>query len=226
MKILLVDDVPDSSLRTKGLLLPLHYTVDIVATKGDLLYLLNHSHYDCVITEVVLRESNMLEICKEIRSRNLTIPIVIYSLITDHYTTISAFDAGADDVINKETDAREFIARLYAINRRKERPIALAISTYKNIQLNKRHMTVQLHGKDVALSPKEYRLLELLMEVPEKTFSRDEILEHIWDMYVDPYTNKVDVYINFLRKKLHQHCPVGEQYVQTIRGFGYRLAWK
>ncbi len=226
MKILLVDDVPESSLRTKALLTTLHYIVDIVTTKGDLVYLLSQSHYDCVITEVLMKDTNMLEVCREIRSRNLTIPIVILSTITDHYTTISAFDAGADDVINKATAPREIIARLYALNRRKEKPISLAISTYKGLKLNKRHRTVHIHESELELSPTEYRLLELLMEIPEKIFTRDEILEQIWDMYVDTYTNKVDVFINFLRKKLQNHCAAGEQYIQTVRGFGYRLACK
>lgn len=226
MKILLVDDSPESSQRTKDILIALNYTVDIVTTKRDLLYLLSNGHYDCVITEVVVKETDVLELSKEIRARSMTIPIIVYSLVTDHYTTIAAFDAGVDDVISKNADPREFLARLYAVNRRKDRPIELAIATYKNIKLNKRYRTVEIHGNNVALSPKEYMLLELLMEVPEKTFTRDEILEHIWDMYVDPYTNKVDVYVNFLRKKLQQHCQDSEHYVQTVRGFGYRLAWK
>lgn len=226
MKILLVDDVPESSLRTKALLTTLHYIVDIVTTKVDLVYLLSQFHYDCVITEVIMKETNMLEVCKEIRTRNLSIPIVVLSTLTDHYTTIAAFDAGADDVINKSTDPRELIARLYALNRRKEKPIALAISTYKGLKLNKRHRTVHMHENELELSPTEYRLLELLMEIPEKIFTRDEILEQIWDMYVDSYTNKVDVFINFLRKKLQNYSSPGEQYIQTIRGFGYRLACK
>lgn len=225
MKILLIDDT-DSAHDTKTLFIPVHYTVDVVANKADAIYLVNNSHYDCVITEMLVKETNGLEICREIRSRNLTIPIMVYSTMCDHYTKMAMFDAGVDDVVDKSTDPREFLARVYALGRRKERPMELAISTYKNLKINRRYKTVQLNDSFISLSPKEYQLLELLTQLPDKVFSRDEILEQLWDMHADPLTNKVDVYINFLRKKLLQHCTPQEKYLQTVRGFGYRLAWK
>lgn len=226
MKILFVEDEPEVAFSTKQQLADAHHSIDIVSRKDEVMYLLSTAHYDCLLLDLLLREENGLAICREVRARNFDIPILIYSILDDPYTKVLVLEAGADDMIGKQSHRREILARLSALTRRQTKPIAQTMLMYRNLRLDQKGKSVYLHDRLLLLSPKEYQLLHLLIQLPDKVFSRAEILESVWDMYADPFTNKVDVYMNFLRKKLKKHCLQGEQYLQTVRGFGYRLAWK
>lgn len=226
MKILFVEDEPEVAFSTKQLLADAHHNIDIVSRKEEVLYLLSTAHYDCLLLDLMLREENGLSICREVRARNYDIPILIYSILDDPYTKALVLESGADDMIGKNSHRREILARLNALTRRQAKPIVQSVMMYRNLRIDQKGKTVYLHDQIVLLSPKEYQLLYLLMQLPDKVFSRAEILENVWDMYADPFTNKVDVYMNFLRKKLKKYCQKDENYLQTVRGFGYRLAWK
>ena len=226
MKILFVEDDPEIAYRTKQSIADAHHTVDIVSRKDEVMYLLSTAHYDCLLLDLILKDENGLAICKEVRDRSLDIPILIYSILDDPYSKVLVLEAGADDMVSKSASYQELVARIHALSRRQIKPIAQTSSTYQNLFLDQKNKTVYLHDQLLELSPKEFQLLELLIQSPEKTCSRNEIIEHVWDMYVDPFTNKVDVYMNFLRKKLKAYCLADEKYLQTVRGFGYRLAGK
>ncbi|MBI4835734.1 MAG: response regulator transcription factor [Candidatus Abawacabacteria bacterium] len=226
MKILFVEDEPEVAYTLKRELADAHHVIDIASRKDEVFYLLGTTHYDCLVLDLILQETNGLAICREVRMRGHDIPVLIYSLLDDPYTKIVALESGADDMIGKNTHHRELLARLHALNRRKAKPIVHSLIMYRNLRLDEKNKTAYIHDHLLQLSPKEFQLLNLFLQLPEKVFSRSEILENIWDMYADPFTNKVDVYINFLRKKLQKHYHKDEQYLQTVRGFGYRLAWK
>ncbi len=226
MKILFVEDEPEIAFLTKKQLADHHHSVDIISRQDEALSLLNRTHYDCLVLDVILKESNGLEICRAVRQANIDIPILIYSILDDPYSKVLVLEAGADDMISKSAHPRELLARLHALTRRQSKPITQALIMYRNLKLDQKGKAVYLNDHLLQLSPKEYQIINLMMQLPDKVFSRAEILENIWDMYVDPFTNKVDVYMNFLRKKLYKHCNENEKYLQTVRGFGYRLAWK
>lgn len=226
MKILFVEDEPEVAYITKKQLADSHHSVDVVSRKEEVLYLLEKAHYDCLLLDLILKDENGLAICREVRACNLDIPILIYSILDDPYSKVLVLEAGADDMVSKKANPRELMARLQALMRRQSKPLAQAVIMYRNLRLDQKGKAVYLNENLLQLSPKEYQLLHLFMQLPDKVFSRSEILENIWDMYVDPFTNKVDVYMNFLRKKLNKHCKPDERYLQTVRGFGYRLAWK
>lgn len=226
MKILLVEDDAAAAITIKERLQRARHGVDIATTVDQALYSLKINYYDCIILDLIIGQNTGAEACRIIRTNNNSIPIIAYSILSDPYTKIIILEAGADDIIGKETQFSELLARIQAIVRRKSKTFSHHSFVFQNLKVDTLNKEVTLQGYCLTLSPKEYQLLEVLIQAPEKVFSRQEILERIWDMYVDPLTNKVDVYVNFLRKKLQQHMPAQEKYLQTVRGFGYRLAWR
>ncbi len=226
MKILLVEDDPESAISAKEALMKARHGVDIITDASQVLYSLKINHYDCIVLDLIIGENTGADICRQIRTNNDTISIIVYSVLKDPYTKVIVLEAGADDMVSKDTPFPEVLARIQVAVRRKSKTFAHHALTFQNLKLDTLSKEVTLQGYVVSLSHKEYQLLEVLMQTPEKVFSRQEILEQIWDMHVDPFTNKVDVYVNFLRKKLKQYTPDHEKYLQTVRGFGYRLAWR
>lgn len=226
MKLLLVEDDPQTAISIKEALKHACHSVDIVTTADKVLYSLKINHYDCIILDLIIGENTGADVCRQIRAHKENISIVVYSVLKDPYTKVIALEAGADDMVGKDIPLPELLARIQAAVRRKSKTFISHIFTFQNLKLDTASKEVSLQGYLLPLSPKEYQLLEVLIQTPEKVFSRQEILERIWDMHVDPLTNKVDVYINFLRKKLKAYTPAQEKYLQTVRGFGYRLAWR
>ncbi|OGC81422.1 MAG: hypothetical protein A2V81_04170 [Candidatus Abawacabacteria bacterium RBG_16_42_10] len=226
MKILLVEDDAKTAITVIEELKRACHSVDIATTADQALYVFKINHYDCIILDLIIGEHTGAEICRKIRISNRTIPILVYSVLKDSYSKVVLLEAGADDMIGKDSAFSELLARIQALVRRKSKIIADHALVFQSLKIDTLSKAVTLQGYSLHLSAKEYQLLEVLIQAPEKVFSRQEILERIWDMHVDPLTNKVDVYINFLRKKLGKYVPDQEKYLQTVRGFGYRLAWR
>ncbi len=226
MKILLVEDDPQAAVTIKEDLERARHAVDFTANVDQALYSLKINHYDCVLLDLIIGQNTGAETCHDIRLSNNNIPIIVYSVLSDPYTKVIVLEAGADDMVSKSTPFPELLARLQAVVRRKSKIFTHHAHTFQNLKVDTLRKQVTLQGSSLNLSPKEYQLLEILIQAPEKVFSRQELLERIWDMHVNPLTNKVDVYVNFLRKKLKVSMSVPEKYLQTVRGFGYRLAWR
>jgi DNA-binding response OmpR family regulator len=162
-----------------------------------------------------------VDLCKKIRNEGRQVPILILTARDTVEDKIQGLDVGADDYLTKPFSFDELLARLRALLRRPHRlkdKTVLECGTM-TMDLIKRRVVVE--GEEIALSQKEFSLLEYLLRHEGEVVSRTAIAEHVWDLHFDPMSNTIDVYINFLRKKF------GEKNIdfriETVRGTGYRL---
>lgn len=179
--------------------------------------------FSLIVLDLMLPGLSGLDVCRKMRSTGNQTPILVVSA-RDHETDrVLGLEVGADDYLVKPFGMRELVARTRALLRRSSTPNSLTqILSHGNLRLYPEECRVTRDGKEINLSPKEYRLLELFMQHPRRVWSRDKLLEHIWghDYFGDSKT--VDVHIRWLREKLEAN-PSEPVFLQTVRGFGYRF---
>ncbi len=179
-----------------------------------------------IVLDLMLPELSGLEVCRILRRERNETPIIMLTAKGEEIDRVIGLEVGADDYLVKPFSLRELIARIRALLRRSK--ISETDDTqpqmhqYDDLEMNLTEHKVTVRGKQVELSPKEFKILAMLMSAPNKVFSREELLEQVWglDFYGD--TKTVDVHIRWLREKIEKD-PSNPQYVQTVRGFGYRL---
>ncbi len=181
------------------------------------------SPYALVVLDLMLPGMSGLDVCRQLRASGDQTPILVVSA-RDHETDrVLGLEVGADDYLVKPFGMRELVARARALMRRSNTKAPMAqVLTHDNLKLYPEECRVTRDGKELSLSPKEYRLLELFMQNPRRVWSRDKLLEQIWghDYFGDSKT--VDVHIRWLREKLEAN-PSEPVHLQTVRGFGYRF---
>jgi two-component system phosphate regulon response regulator PhoB len=189
----------------------------------ELLQQQKETPYALVVLDLMLPGMSGLDVCRQMRAAGDQTPILVVSA-RDHETDrVLGLEVGADDYLVKPFGMRELVARARALMRRSNAKSAVAqVLTHKNLRLYPDECRVTRDGKELNLSPKEYRLLELFMQHPRRVWSRDKLLEQIWghDYFGDSKT--VDVHIRWLREKLEDN-PSEPVHLQTVRGFGYRF---
>lgn len=179
-----------------------------------------------IVLDLMLPELSGLEVCRILRRERNETPIIMLTAKGEEIDRVIGLEVGADDYLVKPFSLRELIARIRALLRRSK--ISETDDTqpqmhqYDDLEMNLTEHKVMVRSKQVELSPKEFKILAMLMSAPNKVFSREELLEQVWglDFYGD--TKTVDVHIRWLREKIEKD-PSNPQYVQTVRGFGYRL---
>jgi two-component system phosphate regulon response regulator PhoB len=181
--------------------------------------------FDLAILDLMLPGVNGLDLCRMIRHQNLTLPILILSAKASETDRVVGLEVGADDYLAKPFGMRELIARCRALLRRSRRAPtepAAAVLTYGDITLLRHELRVLVKEREVALSPKEFRILELFMGQPNRVWSREDLIDQVWgpDFVGDRKT--VDVHIRWLREKIEAN-PSEPRYIITLRGFGYRF---
>ena len=184
-------------------------------------YMANTNTYDLVILDIMLPKMTGLELCQKIRSTS-NVPILLLTALGTAENVAMGLNQGADDYLVKPFKFIELIARINSLLRRSTLTTpesAKLIFKYSVIEINDTSKVVTVSGREVQLTSTEYKLLLLLLKMPNKVFSRQEILEEVWGINFDLGTNVVDVYVNYLRKKLDkQNCP---KIIQTVVGMGY-----
>lgn len=182
--------------------------------------------FDLVISDIVFPKMDGFELCKEIRAANPTIPILMLTALGSTDDKLDGFDAGADDYMVKPFDFRELYARIRVLLKRK-----LAVVTdveeelnYADLSVNLLDKSVKRAGRDIKLSPKEYNLLVYMIENAEKVVSRMDIADKVWNTHFDTGTNFIDVYINYLRKKIDRDFDT--KLIHTKTGMGFILTDK
>ncbi|MDE5901589.1 MAG: response regulator transcription factor [Muribaculaceae bacterium] len=179
---------------------------------------------DLVISDIVLPKLDGFELCREIRALNPGVPILMLTALGSTDDKLDGFDSGADDYMVKPFDFRELHARIKVLLRRgapakETRSPRLAYADIE-IDLDRRH--VSRAGIDIRLTPKEFNLLAYMVENAEKVISRMDIAEKVWNTHFDTGTNFIDVYINYLRKKIDRDFDV--RLIHTKPGVGFILA--
>jgi two-component system, OmpR family, phosphate regulon response regulator PhoB len=180
---------------------------------------------DLAIVDLMLPGVNGLDLCRLMRHHHLDMPILILSAKGAELDRVVGLEVGADDYLPKPFGMRELIARCRALLRRYQWSVAQpdkAITAHKDILLYAAEFRVVVAGQEVALSPKEFRILELFMQSPGRVWSREELIRHVWGADFVGDRKTVDVHIRWLREKIEPD-PANPQYVTTLRGFGYRF---
>jgi two-component system phosphate regulon response regulator PhoB len=181
--------------------------------------------FDLAILDLMLPGVSGLDLCRLIRHRNWDMPILILSAKGSETDRVVGLEVGADDYLAKPFGMRELVARCRALLRRYRRakvPPENSVLIYREITLYLDELRVTVNEREVALSPKEFRILELFMNHPNRVWSREELIDKVWgpDFMGDRKT--VDVHIRWLREKVESD-PSNPQYIVTLRGFGYRF---
>ena len=182
----------------------------------------NTTDYDLVVIDDKA-PNRAREICKTIRLHGKTMPIVVVSDNHEPPRKVSLFDAGADDCVSKECSLVELTARVRAILRR-PREIINDILNLDDLQMDVSRYQVTRGKKQVTLTRKEFSLLEYMLRNPERVISRTALIEHVWDIHADLFSNTLETHILNLRKKIE--FPKKKRLIHTIPGRGYKIAVK
>ncbi|RNL82726.1 DNA-binding response regulator [Sinomicrobium pectinilyticum] len=182
--------------------------------------------FDLLILDIMLPDLNGLDICKKVRQNNQHIPILFLTALGSAENIALGLDSGADDYLVKPFKFIELIARIKSLLRRSENYESRfvkeeAIYRFADILVNDTTKTVTRNKEDINLTSTEYRLLLMFLKNPFRVLSRTDILEHVWGVNFDIGTNVVDVYVNYLRKKLEKNSK--PRVIHTIIGMGYVL---
>jgi len=218
MHILLVEDELKMARALRRGLEQEGHSVDSAADGDDGLARGVQFEYDAIVLDVMLPGRDGFSICRELRARDRWAPVLMLTARDAVEDRIRGLDAGADDYLVKPFAFGELLARLRALVRRgvSERP---AVITVGDVVLDPAAHTVTRDGRPVDLSVREFSLLEFLMRHAGEVVSRTRILEQVWDVNYDSFSNVVDVYVGYLRRKLEQ--PFDRSFIRTVRGVGY-----
>jgi len=222
IKILLVEDEKKIADSLKKGLSEHNYQVETAYDGLTGKKLFDNDHFDLIILDINLPLMNGYELCKKIRNRNLSIPVIMLTALNAINDKVEGFDAGADDYIVKPFDFKELLVRIKALLKRTNQNIPVGnILKVGDLVMNLDSKEVTRGGNDIFLTAKEFQLLEYLIRNRNRVVSRADIALNVWDIDFDTKTNVIDVYVNFLRKKLDNDFD--KKIIHTQVGMGYIL---
>jgi DNA-binding response OmpR family regulator len=221
MRILLVeDDVPLAGFVRRGLDAE-HYAVDVANDGEQACVLAIRNEYDLLILDLNLPKLDGISLLKHVRLHKAALPVLVLTARSSIEDRVLSLDSGADDCLIKPFSFSELSARVRALLRR-GRPVAESVLKVADLELNRIERKVERAGRPIDLTGKEFALLEYLMRNAGRHISRSMIIEHVWNLSFETATNVVDVYINYLRKKVDEgHSP---KLIRTVRGVGYEIS--
>ena len=199
----------------------------MVAYDGEMgLRLFQNNAFQLVISDIILPKLNGFEVCQRIRKTDEQIPSLMLTALGTADDKLEGFDVGADDYMVKPFDFRELLARVRVLLKRRAVASVDIVKeiTYADLNINLERQEVSRNNTPIKLSPKEYNLLVYLVENAERVVSRVEIAEKVWNTHFDTGTNFIDVYINYLRKKMDKNFDV--KLIHTKPGVGFILTDK
>jgi two-component system OmpR family response regulator len=220
MRILVVEDeVRLASLMRKGLR-EAGLLADVAVKGEDALWMAASSGYDVVLLDVRLPGIDGFEVCRRLRADRVGTPILMLTARDAVQDRITGLDAGADDYLVKPFDFGELLARVRALGRRgsADKSTVLRVG---DLELDPATHRVLRGGREIALTTKEFQVLEVFMRHPDQVLTRYQLLEGAWDAGYEHHSNVIEVYIRNLRDKLDR--PFGIESIETVRGAGYRL---
>ena len=219
MRVLVVEDDPKlGSIIRRGLRQTA--VADVVECGEDALWMARSVEYDAVVLDVMLPGIDGFATCRALRAADVWTPILLLTARGELVDRVAGLDCGADDYLVKPFDLEELAARLRALARRPgaPRPTVLQVGS---LCLDPASHRVWRDASEIALSSREFTLLEALMRRPGRTLSQFELLDLAWDQAYENRSNVVSVYIRYLREKVDR--PFGRASIETVRGAGYRL---
>lgn len=178
------------------------------------------NNYDVIILDNVLPKKEGRDVCRELRKEGCASPILMLSVKSEIEIKVDLLNIGADDYMTKPFSFEELLARVKALARRPAR-LEGEILQIGDLTLDLVNKTAKCKGKDIALTRKEFSILACLVKNKGKTLNRNEIMRHVWDEYVDPFSNTLEAHIVQIRKKISGVGKRGN--IQTVTGIGYRI---
>jgi len=224
LNLLIVEDEERLAEILKKQLVDMGFNVDIAHDGYIGKQFVEKNNYNLVILDINIPLKNGYDLCKEIRQTNSKIPIIMLTALGTADNKLAGFDAGADDYIIKPFDFRELMARINVSLRRSDSVIMTKKLKVANLEMNLETKTVLREGKKIDLTAKELLLLEVFMKNKDKLLTREFIIEHVWGIDFDPGTNIIDVYVNYLRKKIDKEYE--HKLIHTKFGFGFYFSEK
>lgn len=219
MRILLAeDDERISRFILKGLR-EAAFAVDHACNGEEALYHASINFYDVIILDVMMPLVDGFEVCRQIRENGLETPILMLTARDAVHDRITGLDAGADDYLVKPFAFGEFLARIRALLRRKDKNFADTVITFGDLRIDPKSQTVFRGKTEISLTAKEFTVLEYFARHEGRVIGREELSEHCWDETFDPFSNSIEVFVNRLRKKIGRADEAS--LIQTRRGAGY-----
>ena len=227
MRALVIEDDPDLSR-----LLDLHlsdagWKVDVAADGAEGRDRALSGGYDLVVLDLTLPRVDGLDVCRALRERSAWVPVLMLTARSTEVDRVLGLEVGADDYLSKPFGMRELVARVRAIFRRVEagagKPASRVLDAGE-LSIDEEKRRVRLRGEPVELTAREYALLEHFVRNPGRVCSRQQLAEHAWGSSYDPFSNVVDVYVTYLRKKIDTDPDY--KLIHTVRGLGYMFKRK
>jgi len=198
------------------------YAVEIATDGGSGKMMFKNGNVDLLLLDINLPGINGIELCKEIRLENQKVPILMLTALGTTDDKMAGFESGADDYLLKPFEFRELLARIRSLLKRSRLSQSNAnILSFMDLEMNLEKCEVKRGGKKIELTQKEFMLLEYMLRNKGRVLSRTDIAEKVWDITFDTGTNVIDVYVNFLRKKIDKDFQ--KKLIHTQKGFGYVL---
>ncbi|MFH1790008.1 MAG: response regulator transcription factor [bacterium] len=223
MKILLIEDDKDMVKFLKDSLRPEYYEVDAIMDGEKGSFAARTNDYDLIILDNCLPSKEGSEVCKEVRAAGKTTPILMLSVVSESEKKVQLLDCGADDYLTKPFCLSELLARIRALIRR-PKIIQGHVIKLDDLTMDIRQQEVYKNKKEIHLTRKEFMLLQYFLENIGTVLSRGMIMEHVWDMNADPFSNTIESHILSLRKKIDINGK--KKLIRTVPGRGYKISAK
>lgn len=221
MKVLLVEDEPNVVSFIRRGLIEASHEVSVAMDGVTAWQMIQATTPDIIILDIMLPSMNGIELCRKIRSQKIQTSIIMLTALGTSENVVTGLDSGADDYMVKPFKFSELLARMSAVTRRASGQVAPDIISIDDLVIDTRGKIVKRGEDRINLTAKEYNLLEFLARNKGRVFTRMEILERVWDINFEMNTNVVDVYINYLRRKVDKQRD--KKLIQTVVGMGYVL---
>ena len=221
MKVLIVEDIAEIAEYTASTFLENGWHVDICEDGQSGYEKASSQQYDLLVFDRMLPDAEGLSIIETLRNEGVEAPVLVLTALGSSENKTEGYKRGADDYLAKPFELEELMARANALIRRAKGQVRTDLQRYEDVHLHLKARTAHRGDRHLALSPKEFELLQYFLDNADDIVTRDMLLRHVWDLHFDPGTNVVDVNVGRLRRKLEAG---GEPTIlHTIRGLGYRL---
>ena len=222
IKILLIEDEPKTVQSLKQGLEENNYDVSIAYDGHMGKQLARANAYQLIVSDVIIPGINGLDLCRELRALGIQTPILMLTALSTTDDKLNGFEAGADDYLPKPFDFKEFLARVKALIKRSNQTILEAqVLKFADLEMDLTSSLVSRAGQMINLTSKEFQLLEYFLRNQEKVISKAEIAENIWEVEYENSSNLIEVYVNYLRKKVDKGF--SSKLIHTQFGMGYIL---
>ena len=220
MRILVVEDEKKVASFIKRGLEEEDFAVDVAFDGEEGLYLAENNPYDVILMDLMLPKKDGLTVIRELRAKDISTPVLCLTAKDSVEDIVSGLESGSDDYLTKPFAFGELLARVKALVRRISKDRGAEVH-FADLRLDPVTHKIWRSDKEIDLTAKEYALLEYFMRNPNQVLTRAMIAEHVWDYTFDSFTNIIDVYVNYLRKKVDRDYD--KKLIHTVRGVGYVL---